>query len=105
MEIWKYPVVWDLDLEVSSVKFSHEMPKGAEILAVQLQDREPQIWALVDENAEKETRTFRVIGTGHEIRGGDGLVYVGTFQKEVDQWIQASAGIKSLVWHLFEVVN
>ena len=47
------------------------MHKGAKILCVQVQEHfmkeRPCIWALVDPQAEKEERHFKVYGTGHEI--------------------------------------
>jgi len=81
--IYKYPV------SLPPCTFSHEMPKGAEVLCVQMQGAVPQIWALVDPEMEKENRRFAVIGTG---RGRDDLSrYVGTFQA------------LPFVWHVFEI--
>jgi hypothetical protein len=68
------------------------MPKGAEILAVQTQHNEPQLWAKVDPHAELEDRYFEVVGTGHPIIEPKAQ-YVGTFQ--------LSSG--DLVFHVFEV--
>lgn len=69
------------------------MPKGAEILSIQVQHGTPQIWALVDPQAPDERRHFRVIGTGHPIEDHANLRYIATFQY---------AG--GLVFHVFEVV-
>jgi len=63
------------------------LPKGAEVLSVQVQHGEPYIWALVDELASIEERHFRIIGTGNPIYL-EGRTYkhpipgkfVGTFQ-------------------------
>jgi hypothetical protein len=83
--IWKFPV---------SVRerFTVEMPRGAEVLSVQVQHGEPVMWALLDPKAQNETRTFAVHGTGHEFYD-DGYAYIGTFQ------IAGGA----LVFHLFEI--
>lgn len=55
------------------------MPKGAEILSVQRQDSEPQIWARINPDAPKEIRRFRSIMTGEEF-DATGLLYIGTVQ-------------------------
>jgi hypothetical protein len=56
-----------------------KMPKGAEILAVQMQKGHPCIWALVNPDAQIELRTLCVRGTGHTMKGNEGR-YIGTFQ-------------------------
>ena len=68
-----------------------EMPDGADILTVQAQHAEPVLWALVNPDAPVARRTFRVIGTGHDIGPGE-HTYIGTLQ------LQAGA----LVIHVFE---
>ena len=70
------------------------MPKGAQVLTVQDQQGKPQIWALVDPDAELVKRFFLLVGTGTPIK----LIlskkdYVGTFQM----------GSGDLVFHLFEI--
>jgi hypothetical protein len=69
-----------------------DMPRGAEVLTVQVQHGKPCIWAMVDPDAPTHTRHFRVIGTGHRFEA-DVLrsMYVGTFQLEGG----------SLVFHVF----
>ena len=84
MTIWKFPVIIT-DL------FELEMPAGAEILSVQIQNGVPQLWAVVDENAKKVFRTFYVRGTGHSTDGLEHAKFVGTFQM--------CSG--ALVFHLF----
>ena len=71
-----------------------EMPKGAEILAVQLQDSfNACIWAKVDpEEEEREKRRFEVIGTGHN--------FYDTNKKYLATWQDGM-----FVWHLFEIIN
>lgn len=44
-----------------------ELPKGAEVLKVDVQNESICLWALVDPNAQTETRTFEVFGTGHQM--------------------------------------
>lgn len=69
------------------------MPKGAEVLTVQIQGDEPFIWAIVDDQAETETRVFDIYGTGNPLPESVMGVrkYVGTFQKA---WF---------VGHVFEI--
>jgi len=88
LTIFKYPVPIE-------DHFALELPKDAKILTVQIQRDTPQLWAMVDSETEKETRHFRLSGTGHPL-GDDYLRiinYVGTFQ------IESGA----LVFHLFEI--
>lgn len=83
--IYKYPVEPILDT------FFHMMPKGAAILCVQMQDDKPQIWALVNPDAEEERREFRRVGTGWEPKNISTHQYRGTYQDP------------PFVWHLFEI--
>lgn len=88
--IYKYPC----ELEDS---FIIEMPKGAEILSVQVQHGHPFLWALVEPDVEKEERRFQLFGTGHIIHWGllAKVKFIGTFQ--------LSGGM--IVFHLFETTN
>ena len=89
LTIYKYPVLY------MENHFTLELPKNAKILTVQTQKGNPQLWAMVDSETEKETRHFRLAGTGHPL-GEDYLRiinYIGTFQM----------GNGELVFHLFEV--
>jgi hypothetical protein len=90
--IWKYEVAIDA--------FTHtkEMPRGARILHVAAQYPDAQwitFWALVDEDAPREQRTFRVYGTGFplpDLAGSTFCDYVGSATFQSGQY----------VWHLFE---
>lgn len=71
-----------------------DMPKGADILALQVQRSLPCIWAMVDIPLPQIVRRrFRTFGTGHMIPDGFDGTYVGTYQ--------LSGG--DLVFHVFEV--
>ncbi len=65
------------------------MPENAQILSIQCQGNEPQIWALVDTDKPTEERTFRIFGTGYELNGFEGA-HIATFQQP------------PFVWHVFE---
>lgn len=69
-----------------------QMPKGAQVLTVQIQHGTPCLWAKVDPTQPTERRTFNVYGTGHEMPDDPCLVYVATFQVDGG----------ALVWHVFE---
>ncbi len=73
MKIFKYPLRIDAQQEL-------DLPVGARVLTVQLQDGKPCLWALVDEDAEVETITIEMIGTGHPVY--DPGKYLGTVQME-----------------------
>lgn len=81
--------IWKFELHIDE-PVTLLMPVGAEVLTVQAQGDIPCIWAIVDPNAETETRRFYVRGTGHPLR--EVGRYVDTFQ--------LNGG--ALVFHLFE---
>ena len=88
LTIFKYPVPIE-------DHFTLELPRDAKILTVQIQKGIPQLWSMVDSETKKETRHFRLAGTGHPL-GEDYLRinnYIGTFQM----------GNGALVFHLFEI--
>lgn len=70
---------------------SMEMPKGAQILDIQMQGALITIWALVDPNAPLEVRRFETAGTGWTV--GEGLWYIKSLQDG------------SYVWHIFEAIE
>ena len=82
--IWKFlvqPSVFVLDL-----------PSRARFPDVQIQEDEPQMWFLVDPDAEKVKRQFVAFGTGHNVPEAEKLTHLGTFQLPHEE----------LVFHLFE---
>lgn len=89
MRVYKY--------KVEKHKPDVEMPKGAQILCIDYQDGAPTMWAMVDRDADTETRRFHVIGTGWDVP--EGGVYRGTcFERE------ATTGFPNgFVWHIWEV--
>lgn len=82
--------VWKFEIPITDT-FVKSMPSGAELLSVQVQHEQPMLWALVDPRAERVSRKFALVGTGHEHMGPWGR-YVGTFQ------LRGGA----LVFHLFD---
>ena len=78
--IWKYPV---------SPKFDMELPEDAQVLSVQTQGEDAQMWVLLDPEAPKVKRTFHAIATGEKFNATFSK-YIGTFQVD---W---------MVFHLFE---
>lgn len=68
-----------------------EMPEGAEIVHAAEHQGSICLWAVVDPDAQTESRRFVVVGTGQEV--GDGWAeheFVGT------------AMVGEFVWHVFE---
>lgn len=85
MRIWK----WTLSpTDVQEVS----IPKGAQLLSVQMQGNMPQLWALCDEQAPTEQRRFAIYGTGNPMPDEPGD-YIDTFQMHGG----------ALVFHAFEV--
>ena len=84
--IFKYPVPVE---DAPRVR----MPRGAQILTLQIQHGIPCLWALVPNvDAPMVERRFRLHGTGHTVDDASALAYVGTYQ------IHGGA----MVFHLFE---
>lgn len=85
-QIWKYPI------GLGETEWA--IPRGAQVLTAQLQMPPGvlSVWALVDTQAEKETRLFKVYGTGHDVTDKN-LSYISTIQ------------IGALVWHVFESIK
>jgi hypothetical protein len=86
--IWQFPVKM-------ADAFAVTMPKGSEVVSVQMQRGTPVMWALVnDDPGPIEERRFAVHGTGHPVPA-DRTRHVGTFQEQGG----------AVVWHLFEVTR
>ena len=84
-KVFKYPVP-------ANDYFYLDLPRGAKILTVQIENSRPQIWALVNPENPTETRNFCLAGTGNPMNEKN-LIYIGTFQ----------ASNESFIWHLFEI--
>lgn len=69
-----------------------ELPIGFEILTVQLQGGEPQLWALVDQAQPSESVTILIVGTGHDVPND--ASYIATFQ--------VTSG--TLIFHAFRLI-
>ncbi len=85
MRIWK----WTLKMVDNQVV---NMPIGAKVLTVQMQNGEPQVWALCDEANPTEPRQIAIYGTGNPLPLEPGE-YIATFQMHDG----------ALVWHAFEI--
>ena len=83
--IWKYAVN-------PGGEFEHDMPVGAEVLAVATQHGVPVMWAKVGLTPICETRRFKTEVTGLYF-DDVGLSYIGTFQLDGGDF----------VGHVFEV--
>lgn len=67
-----------------------DMPKGAKILSLQMQNGKPIIWAIVDPLAEIEKKIFIHCTTG-PTSDQPYEKYIGTYQED-----------SGLVYHIFE---
>lgn len=75
-------------------EFTLELPRGAEILDVQVQRDQPQLWALVHPTNPLVKRTFHVVGMGHTLPNLEAFDHIGSFQLHDG----------ALVFHLFETI-
>jgi hypothetical protein len=69
-------VIWKYQMPVLE-QFTMKLPKGAQIIRVDDQGGMFWLWALVDTNAELETRRFRAIKCGAKAPDGVALKYIG----------------------------
>jgi len=84
-------VIWKFEFETNDV-VEIQMPKHAEILYLNVQHN-PCIWALCNPSAQRETRVFRIYGTGSPISQETPKTYIGSYH------LMSGA----LVFHVFEV--
>jgi hypothetical protein len=79
--IWKFPFR-------TAETVTIEMPSGAHILHVGMQDGTPCLWALVDTEEPPISISFRIHGTGRPV-DEQGINYIGTYFQDM------------FVWHVF----
>lgn len=82
--IWKYTLRLQDEQEV-------DIPEGAVLLDVQMQNAQPQLWALVSPQKERVSRIIKIHGTGHILPDSVGE-YVASFQMAEG----------ALVFHVFD---
>ena len=85
--------IWKFVLPVEDF-VGFEMPRGAQILTVQVQNNQICMWALVDPTAPKDRRHFQVVGTGHPFKNWQQCNYIGSVQM-----LQGE-----LVFHVYEML-
>lgn len=90
--IWKFETPFEYNFKI-------QMPKNAEILCIQQDQKtmKPCIWAMVDTENETEERFFELFGTGHDIHCDMGIdrKYLGSYQYQKGEFIG----------HIFERIN
>lgn len=80
--VWKTPLDWPAD------GTTVQLPKGAELLTVQMQGPTLCLWALVDPQAPLVPFQIRTAGTGHPLTDeATRATYLGTFQLAAGQLI------------------
>ena len=85
-KVWKFP------FENVQSRNVFNMPRGAKILSVHVQDSLPVLWALVDPEAPKVWRVIQVAWTGEPIEFPEGQ-FIGTVQ------------VEALVLHFFDLME
>ncbi len=87
--------VFKYQLFVSDKPQNLILPKGAEILSVQLQGTRPTLWAMVDDREEEKVeRRIHTFGTGWVIETEAELNFLATLQMP-----------RGLVFHFFEEIQ
>jgi len=69
--IFKYPLKTDFSQNI-------KMPKVSKILSIQIQNNKPVLWALVDDNVDKETIVIKLYTTGGDATSAFREEYLGT---------------------------
>jgi hypothetical protein len=70
--------VWKFVIGVGTGEQRVQMPKGAKLLSIQLQDGVPAIWALCDPSSPSVARRIKAYGTGDDV--APSLPFVATLQ-------------------------
>lgn len=86
--------IWKYQLDICDDQFL-QLPNGAKILTVQIQQETVQLWACVDPDLTLIPRQIRIHITGHDVTNHDKLKYISTFQLQNG----------NLVFHVFEVLK
>jgi hypothetical protein len=84
--------IWKYELKIDDLQ-NVIMPIGAEILSVQMQNKTPCLWALVNpDEKDTDTRYIETFGTGHPVAYDmeSTREFIGTYQT------------RGLVFHVFE---
>lgn len=71
--------IWKYELKVTDIN-RLELPKGANILCVQLQSGQPCLWVETNSlESHKEVHVIETFGTGHKLDESP-RKYIGTYQ-------------------------
>lgn len=71
--------IWKFKLKTTDIQ-QIEVPYEAKALTVQLQNEDPFIWYLVDDDKYLTSRQIKIIGIGNSIEDDFKGSYVGTYQ-------------------------
>lgn len=88
--VWKFLLRQYGPLPPTVEELTINMPAGAKVLHVGVQDSDLMLWALVDPDALPEPRNLVIAGTGHLFDLPPSGLHLG------------SAQTRSFVWHVFE---
>lgn len=89
-------IIWKFQIGELADVVEIDMPKGAQILTIQMQHGNPCIWAVVDPLEKSVRRGIAIHGTGHNINTAKKYIaegYIGTFQLDNG----------SLIFHAFDM--
>jgi len=79
--IWKFLIPFD-----NPGLFELDMPKGAKLLTVQVQNSQPMLWAEVKTIAPPVKRKLVIVGTGTQYHPKSSYKYVATWQEPPYVW-------------------
>lgn len=95
LKVFKYALEIDGEDPAATKETELEIPKGSQILSVELTAAGPALFVLVDEDAEVESRSFVIVANGVDLpEGVDGMHYRGTAKVP-----------GAFTWHVFELTT
>lgn len=70
--------IWKFELEVEDTQWI-ELPRGAKVLSVGVQNGTPCLWAQVETDEPKDSVLIITHGTGHPMKSAN-MKFLGTYQ-------------------------
>ena len=84
--------IFKYEIPITDEVIVMELPENSALCDVNNQGDKIYMWFVVDVHVKLVKRYFKIIGTGHQITGIEGLCFLRTVHMP-----------NGLVWHIFEV--
>lgn len=84
--------VFKYEIPITDEVIQLDLPENSNLCDVHNQGDKIYMWCIVDMHTKIKKRYFKIVGTGHQIRGIENLSFLRTVHMP-----------NGLVWHIFEV--